>query len=232
MAKNEFDQWIQIAIAVLVFGGTIFGAIAKKLIDYFSPKKTGDEHDDDPQPLENAAPAAIPEVTLAPPPLARPVAPPPTPQTAVRRAARPEAAPTREPATDHTAHSPPAAPLPSTHAPQTAPDRKRRRQTHQPAATRLGPGGQADRKTLESKLTSIEAKFDAGVARNLGQLDAPRKVALPSSLSVKPEDTPSDAKPTYGSTLGPLSPASLRQAIVLREILGPPVALRAENDLI
>lgn len=82
---------------------------------------------------------------------------------------------------------------------------------------------------LTSKVEGEQKRIGQGVESRLGHLES----------SVRPTTAPRERstpqrKGTVGSlestSLWPLSRKGLRQAILLREILGPPIALRAPDD--
>lgn len=219
LAENGLDGWVQIIILVLVFGGSALAAIGKKLISVFSPKE-------DPSPVKTAKPVSQPMKRAKPasppagvPPVLRPSvaqqsAPPPVVLTPVARPARPD------------------------------PQRSRRVPTRSVPPPRLVPSGQPPKATTKSRapgaLSRLEPTVDDDLDR-LGSRIAQRALKVGAKVSdhlghLKPqvaeawESSPGSSSESLGGSMSRLSRAEIRRAIVLREILGPPIALRSPDD--
>ncbi len=231
LAAGQFklDDWIQIIIVILVVGGSAFGAVGKKLIKMFTPEESHGETARRGAAGSGHAPPGAPRRSVQPAhPVARPMPSSPLPgsippagplgKPPVSRS-QPELPPYGPPSPKRTAR-----PIPS-----------RRRATPRPATAegRLGhlisaveQTGGLDEATAEQRLGHLESavkqrgdSLEAAVEQRLGHVE--------SGLEKRP-----------GAARGPLpipvigrpTPQTLRQGIVLREILGPPVSLRPPND--
>ncbi len=225
LAERDLDSWIQIIMVILVFGGTALGAISKKLIEYFGPKKEDDaKGKTPPRPIPRgkkpmSPPRAKPivdveerEVILEPqrvpaPPVARPAKPVPPPvEIHARPAPRPVVVSSSEP-------SRPRGQLRNEEGrPRRSPGRLRH----------LEPTVDDHIDPLHSRVEEHAELFEETVEEHLGHLK-PRVAAAGRTGSRRPRDT------MFGPMTG-LDRSALRRAVILREILGPPVALRSQDD--
>ena len=214
LAKAEgLDDWIRIIILLFVAGSAVFGAVTKALIRKFSPKK-----DADTPALGRPEP-----VRLRPPSPARPVARPmPTPQGSgpVAPPARPRPV-TKFPSVESlpemlrevfaqlgdAEETPPSRPAPP---PVAAPPRARA----VPGIERTGRKPVAARQRARSKPGAAPAAGVRSRVASVADGDV-RKTAI--------KDLPP------GTVRHPTR-ASLRRAIIMNEILSPPLALRPVDE--
>lgn len=243
MQRSDFEQWGQLIIAVVVVLGSLFGAVSKKLIKMFSPK-----------PPETSEMSELPTITVVdardtsvrveP---ARPVALPTTSTPTGRSAPTGRSLPTRRsmptarPATPSERLATPVKPMP--------PEAPVRRSPHrvepglpsaQPVARRARPT--TTRAMPPSKaLKGVGLALDASVEEHLGHLrseieDQGERVSSSVEQRIGHLETHIDAaetvtqEPRRHPVLGLTNQASLRHAVLMREILGPPIALRDSND--
>ena len=221
LAQPEFDKWFQIVIAILVVGGSVLATVSKKLIQVFSPKepdKPGQIQAGAPgaprrpaqarDPGQSARPVARPMTTTSSrpssvePPVARPYPPPPIVSYSV-----PEELPQRAAPRSRTTHRP----KPATPAPARAKERLGHRKLAVPKEERMAH--------LESAVPEEELYFEEDIEERLGHV----------------ESTPwAPAATRRGRARVPVigcpSRQTLRRAVVLREILSPPLALRPPGD--
>ncbi len=228
----QIDDWIQIIIVILIIGGSAFGAVAKKLIKTFTTEESpgepatrspgGSGHARPAPPVARPMPTArqYPTAPALRPPTREELPRPPVPvhpTIARRRTSEPTRQGTPRP-------QPTARPIPS-----------RPRATQRPAATeeRLGhltsaveQTGGLDEAVVEQRLGHLESsvaqrgdRLEAGMEQRLGHVEP------------GPEKKPATARGgLHIPVLGRGTRHNLRQAILLREILGPPVALRQLDD--
>ena len=207
------DDWIQIIILALVAGSAIFGKVTKTLIRKFSPKK-------DPDTPVLGRPVPLPR---RPPPPARPVARPmPSPEGSGPVA-------------------PPARPRPVSKFPrvESLPEMLRE------VFAQLGDVGETPQSKPAPPPTarSRPAHAAPGVERTGRQPVAARKrtrskagttqavKARPRSVSVeKGGIRRTQIKDSPLGTVRHPTRASLRRAIIMNEILSPPLALRRPDD--
>lgn len=233
----EFGDWIQIIVVVLVVGGSILGPISKKLIEKFGAEKPGES--DAARPARTSRPQpSTPRRQMQPqhsvarpmPPGARPQAMPPSSQplplpeeifqpVAPPRGMVPQGGSAEQP------ERPP--PRPPTAAPVSVPRHMARpsvsvraKQQHRPAPAPRPKQPVHDRVEehlgrLESALDDETAQVDVDIEERLGHIE--------SEL-----EAPDATTKARGRTdkIGHQTRRSLRHAIVMREILGPPIALR------
>lgn len=232
-------DWIELIIIIVLFGGGILSAVAKKLIAMFTPE-------------EKQAPPKMPDLkdTIHHPvprsPIARgtPASGQTTPRTQARRPAPPP--PTARPlpriptivAIDEDEVEEPLIPRPRpkvrpapTSSPSAQPKPTPRRKTGSPAQAekRLGH--------LDVEVLKEEAEFEAETAKRMAHLQSSVSEAeevCDSAVDDRLGDAESADEPVTDpmATLlgGDISPQTLRRAILLREILGPPVALLPPDD--
>ena len=211
-----FDDWIQIIILALVAGSAIFGKVTKTLIRKFSPKK-----DPETPVLGRPEPAL-----RRPPPPARPMARPmpqaPTPQAAgpVPSPARPRPA-SKFPRVESlpkmlrevfkqlgdAGETPPSQPAPPPVAPSPPPRAA-------PGIERTGSKPVAARQRTRSKPGATPAAGVWPLVASVTESDV-RKTQI--------KDSPLD-------TVRHPTRASLRRAIIMNEILSPPLALRRVDE--
>ena len=256
LAAGQFqiDDWIQIIIVILIIGGSVFGAVAKKLIKTFTPQESPREPTRGspagvghtrpgvpPRPVQPAPPVARPMPTAGQYPTA-PVPRPPTreklprppvpvhPTIARRRTSEPPGKPP-------VSRSRPEPTRQGTPRPQPTarPISSRPRAAQRPATTeeRLGhltsameQTGGLDEAAAEQRLGHVES----AVAQRGERLESAMEQRL-GHVEPGPEKKPATARGgLYIPVLGRAAPQNLRQAILLREILGPPIALRRHDD--
>lgn len=230
LAQPEIDSWLQLVIAILVVGGSVLASVSKKLIQAFSPKepdKPGQTQAGAPgagaprraapardagQPMRPAAKPMTPTSPRPPsvePPVARPYPPPPV---VIRTA--PDEPPQRA------ARRPPTTPRPKSATP--APARAEQRLGHlEPAVlvveARFEAAAEKRMAHLESAVPEEELHFEEDIEERLGQVEsAPWE--------------PGAAGPGRVPLIRRPSRQALRRAVVLREILSPPLALRPPGD--
>ena len=213
-----FDDWIQIIILALVAGSAVFGKVTKTLIRKFSPKK-------DPDAPVLGRPEPLPR---RPPPPARPVARPmPQAPTATPQAAGPVA--------------PPAQPRPASRFPrveslpqmlrgvfkqlgdagETPPSRSAPLPAAPPPQARAAPGiERAGRKPVAARK---RARSKPGASPVAGVRPLVASVAEGDVQETQIKDSPLD-------TVRHPTRASLRRAIIMNEILSPPLALRRDDE--
>ncbi len=244
---DDIGDWMQIIIVLLVVGGSVIGAVAKKLIKAFSPQ----ESSKDPtkispagsgraRPVQPAPPVARPMPTAgqyptAPVPrlptreeLPRPV---PVHPTLARRSTpeppgKPPISPTRPepmrhgtPKTQRTARQIPI--LPRT--PQR-PATTKERLGHLISAVEQTGG--LEEVAAEQRLGHVES----AVSQRGERLEAAMEQRL-GHVEPGPGETKADGRGRRRiPVLGRTTRQNLRQAILLREILGPPMALRQLGD--
>lgn len=252
--QSGLDDWIQIIILVLIVGGSVFGAISKKLIAVFSPKEDTSKGTGDvaskrrpPTPASRVQPgpsAQRPAQPTRQPPITRPYPSRPMPAAPVAGRGEPRRpTPASRPPSQRLT---PPKPIPvSQQAPQTLvaehaevvarPSPARRRDLSEPACAQehlghiisaLDEEGELIDTTvedhlghLESRLGIREDRFDEAVEERLGR--------------VEPESgTQPCARPAGAPVLAIGSPSrrALRRAVVMSEILAPPLALRPSSD--
>lgn len=222
MPKIDVENWGELVIALVVVVGSLFGAISKKLIAYFSPKtpETPELIGDAAKGVRPAGPVRrearpLPPIAPSQAPTARPVtttAPSASPQpprpvridATPRRVARPRSSvkPTARKAR-------PATPRPT--PPSRTPVADEPILMDEMVEDHLGH--------LTSMFEGEESRIEDGVERRLGHVES--QLAASASLERKPLQR---TLPALGTR------SSLRQAIVLCEILGPPIALRPPDE--
>lgn len=210
------DDWIQIIILALVAGSAIFGKVTKTLIRKFSPKK-------DPDTPVPGRPVPLPR---RPPPPARPMAQP-MPQPPTPQGSSPVAPPARP---RPVSKFPRVESLPqmlrevfaqlgdaektSTSRPALPPGARSRPAHAAPEVERTGRQPVAARQRTRSKAgTTPAAKARPRVA----------SVEKSGIRKTQIKDSPLD-------TVRHPTRASLRRAIIMNEILSPPLALRRDDE--
>ena len=217
----EIDNWIEIIVLILVFGGTIFAAIAKKLIAMFSPDETGATKDG---PLgvegDDVTPVSPPRPARPAYPVARPMPPRPgAPTTSAPPMMQPSPSrPRPRPVTEVTPEEPAwRPPVEAQRTPPVPQPSVRRRPAPPPRARPAQPIAVAEREPVEDTFEHLHPEEDPG---HLDPKAHPEHVA--ATLQARAADIPAAAP----MTVGPLTRESLRRAIVMNEILGLPRALR------
>ncbi len=255
-AQYDFGDWIQIGIVVLVMAGSILGPITKKLIDAFSPKESGDAAPPGrplpraaaahpvarPTPVSPSARPVAPRpvVTAGPVATAVPVAPA-VPQRPKLREASPQPgrdAPARLPGRERqplpprprkvrrrqpTETPPPTSSQPPSRLPQPRESKSPARESREPktapsrsgSLASRGPGVEPHLGHLSSRLDDGGERIDARVEAHLGHLQ-------PSTAAATTEQQGQTPLEAFGRP----SIRTLRQAVILREILSPPLSLR------
>lgn len=258
LAQSELDDWVKIVILVLFIGGSTLGALAKKLIAYFGPKEDQSGKapriptvvgDDRTRPRQQPRPVARPAPTLPtahpapsfPPPRPAPSLPSARPAPPARQASkaptmRPVAKPqpleqpakptladlvqevfeqqhsdvARVPA--DTASPPPVRPV----APREAPQTKKRRSQRE--AKRIASAKKQRSGQVKPSAASGSEQEGVDPEKHLGRLQ-----------SKIPKQTEQATAPAADSFRRP-SKDALRRAIIMSEVLRPPLALRADDD--
>lgn len=222
---SEIGDWMQFIIILLIIGGSVFGAIAKKLIAAFSPKDSEDS-----------------TKGLPTPPGAKPVTPP----VARKAAAHP---PPEQPTVDTRNLPPILAEIIEEVAGRRTEESQRRRQRQAPSREaqpqRVHPrppqpprGAPASAiQTLapdehlghiHSAIDDQERRFESDVEHRLGRLRSSFDTKTPTvAPAIVPRAAGAFSMPTSAARLGV---RELRRAVVLSEILAPPLALRASID--
>lgn len=227
-AQVDFGDWMEIGVLLLVAAASVLAPIVKKIIQALGPKESGkevkdilveveEELDEAPLPAPPArrAPPGYPVARPRPParassgqpPMAKPMVPPPSRRDAVAeiRETRPieptTLPPSSPPGPRRSARTPPTRPVPP-----AARSFREERLVH--VAKKQRPESQAPKKRMERPLRE----------RDLGDLKPSHKPVAPGAGRER------------DSAIGHPSRAELRRAILMREILGPPVALRETDD--
>ena len=224
LAQRDTGSWIDTVVTFLIIGGLILGPLSKKLIEAFSPKKTD----------ERKAGGGGPEkVTPARP--ARPVTPPARPAAPAAAPARPSWVPAERsvsgpPVARRAEVAEPLGPVvPPPRAPVSAPAGK-------PAPVPRPPAQSASR-TVRDQRGRIELGLSHLAPADLGHLEPKEHLghlAPEEHLGhlVPQPGTPATGRKrhrrlTHATTS---ARAALRHAIIMSEVLGPPLALRQAND--
>jgi hypothetical protein len=204
LANGEIN-WVELIFVLLVFGGGAIGAFLKWLVAKFTPDESKKAQPGVPPPGRKAqgAPMAQPR------PVARPVPP------ARRAGAKPQAGRPGQPA-----HSRPAAPVrPVMTEPRRAEQPPRAQPPKViPVATPPKKEERHEHRRLRSRLRGHHLDPNVSI-REIGRTEA-EDVAEEAELIT--EHAEGQGLPTH---------AELRRAIILRELLGPPVSLRARPDV-
>jgi len=248
LAQVDAD-WIEVVILILVVGGSALGTLLKWLVRKFTPEEAERERAmrsqappsksgevGDPRPARPVArPLPIPgsEIRGPQPPLAkaypgqpvpsaqtampmRPGAPPPAPASAP---SRPAVRSPQPPATIRRSSEPPVRPTAGPRpADAAAPDRRRREVASAKAKTVVKRPAAPRQHKSEVERRHLDEVVSPG---HLEDQTSPQPLERLESVETEAPESPD----TFMA--GPaLSPAELRRAVVLRELLGPPVALR------
>jgi hypothetical protein len=211
LAVDDWSNYVYLILIVL----SGLGAIANKAIERFGGKKGADVQ----SPGEGAKPKYPPLVTknktprATPQPTYRPAPPPMIAPTAQRP--RPAPQPVRPVARPLSSRGPAPAPSPVTRTARPAPTAKRQHAGHENLPSEIAE--------LITQRASAEAKKPT-----TGREKAPSRRIGRAPLS-DTRDTHAASPTSPQMVLGLGTPDELRRAILLREILGPPVALRDED---
>jgi len=227
LAARNVNDWFEILIFVLIFGGSFIGTITKKLIAYFSPEVK------DNKPSQ----APLPKPAMRPPEPTAPVARPMTAPRPSQRAERlPPIRPQGEsltplrPVAGYPKSTTPARPVPRTaNQPVPIPIPKPR-PTSQVPATKARSRRQLEKKS--SATTSSSRKASAAPPQK--KATSQHEHGLLVDLHEKDENVIEDVAMTE-KKLSPRerllgSRASLRDAMILSEVLAPPLAMRDSSN--
>jgi hypothetical protein len=238
LLQNSGDfNWIEIIVVLVLVGGSALGSIGKWLIEKTSPK-TDRKPDDGGRTAAagTGAGQAEPSVPRRRAPSARPVARP-MPGT------EPQETPVPRPQARPLPPSPTARPYVSQEPPKPAvvplPERKPRPVKPPPVRPVMKPAPAPPPKRRTPRVPSRPKKrklgrLEPGLHPTLGEeedrkfeLREHRLGKLQAQAEVEPE--PEEVVEGYDPIRSPTR-RSLRHAILMREILGPPVALRPPDD--
>ena len=211
MPKFDLDQLFQYLIVIAIVVGPVLAAVVKKLIAYFSPK---------PPELPKPPVQSRMKVPAAQVRTARPVPPIDPPLVPTARAARPEQPAVGQPrpiarrvalgsasATTAARQARSPADVPMTLEAMVEDHLGHLTSNIESETERVGRGAKRRLKPVETLVATLQSKWDRPVERK----------------------TVADA-PTALTSVRRLTRQGLRRAILLREILGPPVALRAPDE--
>ncbi len=216
---TDIEGWMKILIPLVIVAASVLGPVAKWLIAKTTPGK-----EDEPKAIPGDRGAGKPPAPRGRVPSARPVARPmPTPGQRGEAVARPTVSPEQGPAT-------PVIPPPPRVTPRHPPVRPVPPPAKRPPVRVARSQRRISVKPKESKLRHLEPALDATLgeeedakfakrARELGTLRTERTAEL------VPEIVHGEFDPVRRPTR-----RSLRQAILMKEILGPPLALRPPDD--
>ena len=203
-ASGSNGDWIQFLVVIVVIGISLLGQLSKVLIQKFSPEKPEQRRPDAVAP-RSAPPPAVRGSTrpsIAPP--ARPRVPRPTIAPPVRPVAQRPAAPPMarpKPASPRSFSTPKRPPV-AQPVPMDEPTIQRRHLAQ-----------------IASALEKESEVVDAEVSEHLSQVEGDLVPEIVETAVVAPH-----------APFERLSRAALRRAIVLSEVLAPPLALRASRD--
>lgn len=220
LAQSFSSDWLEMLLAIAFIALSVFGTLAKKLIDYFSAKKKEEEFPyqleevkDEPAQREPRAPMARPMPVEEPrrrpaTPQLRPVTGPPAP---------PPGAPQVEPAVPpwRRHESRPPAPRPPQRRPEPRRERARQRTEAEvrEAAVKARAQAEALQQAREAAARQAVDAFSAGAEEALRAYDLAVETRTPQALAAI-------------QVLRNPSPTSLRAAVLLSELLAPPLSLR------
>lgn len=213
MPKFDLDELLKYVIVIAIVVGPILATVVKKLITFFSPK---------PPELPAQLGENVPEVqsrTAHPVP---PIEPPSVPTVPIARAARPEQPAVGQP-------RPIARRVALGGASATAAAAARQARSLAEAPMTLEAMVEDHLGHLTSNLEGEAESVGSGVMHSLQQAEthiAPLRGRRDRPLKRK---TVADT-PTASTSVRRLTRHGLRRAILLREILGPPVALRTTDE--
>lgn len=219
LGEGESSDWIQTLIYAVVFALSAFGWISKKLIERFGGRKASDatlaRPDAKPMPKKGA---------VLPAPVARPLAErPPIARAPLQPVAKPRQVSTARPIGDAARPRPAKRDASGGQRVPQRPQRSRRQRIDTgksvPPVARVAPSSKRSR-FLGSGITHTEKVVDAVVVEHV-----PRLGADLSETSAPPVETHG-----HRIRIDGLKQADLRRAIVLNELLSPPLSLRPEQD--
>jgi hypothetical protein len=252
------DDWIQIIVIIMVIGASAFGAISKKLIKAFTPeepdeagakKPPAEQAPPLPKPVRRSAPPARPVARPMPgaprsdtstfPPVARPVPPRPVRHSQVEQRrdllAEAEPPPVRTPQPQPVARPAPTpaprpAPAPEWRERPAAPHKPPRPTRIEKSVDRVGARVREEERQFESAIDERVGILEPAVVEEVEEFDA----AIDDRMGhIGPEGSmpqvarrPSGRAPFFGRPTA----SELQHAVLMREILGPPVALRRHED--
>ena len=201
LAQLDFDNWIEIVVVLLLVGGSAFAAVAKKLTEVFTPKEPGQSKPTIADSAGKPHPSAPLRRASPAHPVARPMPPVarPYPPSPVEQCPVPV-----EPASPVAPESGDASLWRAAEWQANPP------QPQPPLAAQVGAPQRRPPHPVPDRATPERGPSPPTLRR-------PKK----SEAAVAP------AEPLeHGHTIGRQTHRALRHAIVMREILGPPLALR------
>lgn len=232
------DDWLQAIILILVIAGSALGAISKKLIEFFSPQNGG--RDDFKRKHADGGPPKIPPTPQARPVAGHPHVPSDSPTW--RHTREEHHGPQERRRTQVQAVPPPAKPIPrrERQARPSRPPPVRRAYRHQEKTRRAGEEVQTEGLVVKSGDVTVaeislghlsSAIEEAGSQGRAAQKTRRRQRDMVSRGGITLREQP-EAAPTAAAlaVFDLKKPATLRRAIVLSEILGPPVAVRDPEE--
>jgi len=248
LAESALDDWVRIVIFLLIIGGSFFGKIAKTLIKKFSPpeheKSTRSASGKIDKPIampmppvqarrqQQSIPMAKPFTTRSIQPEAKPTPPKETPIELPEILAEvfPElVAPRKTPHRKPEPQKPTPIPQSPTRSssPQTHKTRSRSRQRRRVVTEVVKPAQQKPaQKTTEERLGRLTSMFDQKEDR-LGHLET-NIDPHPGTNDIHDDQENVVKVIADDSFMGVLRPSrkDLQKAIIMNEILSPPLALR------
>lgn len=226
-------DWFEIIVLVLIFGGSALAAVSKKLITLFSPKEEepgkegplGGLPTSTPPSARTQAPGRQPRQTVASQPRTLPhLALGELPRRPTRRTA------TSTPPAQGRQQVPPRPPVARAEV-VARPSPKPKRETPMPARVEDRQGGLSasldeERRHIDTAVGESREHFDPHLAASEGHfMDAIERQMDYTQTEVESTTDASGPK-AAGLAVGRTTQRALRRAIVMKEILGPPVALR------
>lgn len=229
------EDWFQLIIILLVVGGSALGPVLKKLIEAFTPKEGGSpKHSarplgaDPSQDQKTTSEPRRPQVHEEVPQAAAVPAPPRRRTTTAQQAPRRE----RQPAQPAPPSMPPPprrrkpAPRPTSRPTVVTSNIENVEDPLGHLTSMVEQSGGAVEQASEQRLGHITSKIDDtgerlhdGIDEHLGHVE--------SVAYARRSQKRSQARiPGFGRA----TPHALRQAVLLREILGPPLALRPPGE--
>ncbi|UCE61060.1 MAG: hypothetical protein JSU63_04780 [Phycisphaerales bacterium] len=239
-SPGGLDDWIQFIVIALFIAGSVLGPIAKKLISATTPEKKKEPPKDGGEwiAVDEGLPKARPTV---PRPTARPMAPIPRPAVQPNRPlARPVTGDAEiKPVTPPQPLAPTVPTMPEAKPKPTPPQRPRRpirppvvrppaTASVKPARKPRKPRKSAKPKQFESSVADQKLESVLGKAEDRAFAERAKELG---DLHIK-DDSDRAGKAVGGEFASIRNPShhALRKAIVMSEILGPPLALRKPDD--
>ena len=217
LAQRDTGSWIETVVILLVIAGSVLGPLAKKLIDAFTPKQT-----------DSQRPGADGPEKVAPARPARPVTPPATPRAQTMAPAAQSAS--GPPVARQARVAEPLGPVaPPRRSPPPAP-------TGRPAPIHRPPAPSTIR-TVEDQGGRIKLGLNHLAPADLGHLQPEEDLghlAPEEDLgNLVPQHRPKASahkRPRRLTRAATSTQDALRHAIIMSEVLGPPLALRTPNN--